>query len=1144
MRRRLTVVLALLVVVCFFALPASAQTSRGTVSGVVADPNGAVVPGATVTLTNAETSVARTTTTNEEGFYRFDAVDLGTYSVSIAATGFTTITKTDVVVNANQTSTVDAQLAVGGQEITVEVTDTAGALLQSEAPVRGGNISSRQITELPIASRNPVSLALTLPGVSSNRNGFGIGTFSVNGARGRSNNFLLDGVENNDISVAGQGFQITNPDAVQEVSVQTNNFDAEFGRAGGAVVNTITKRGTNGFHGTVAAFLDSTRDDAITSSLARLPEIQQRGRLNAGTQQIYSATLGGPVFFPRFGEGGPVVYNGRNRTFFFVAFQEQRQNSQGIVQLTVPSAAGRARLRELFPAGTNPRVDTLLAVTQGAVANTSFINLALGPPSNASGFPIAGAADRGNIQFGTFGRAFADTFRDRQLQLRFDHQISENDQFTGRYVFGDNVAPQGGDVTFAGFDASSNNRVQNLLLQEVHVFSPSLTNDLRLAYSRIEFGFPITGTDPLANTLQQISITNVSRLGVASNLPQARIANNYVIQDTMTYVRGDHTFRFGTDLLVQRSRQSAPFNARGTLGFSNSSVRVGTTTIAYSGLANFVDNFGGGGGAAVDFGSPVYYPELFRQSYFFQDRWRVTPDFTLTLGLRYENFGQPINSLRTAAFTGLFNIDPVTRTGPFSQPNDVAGDNNNFGPTVGFAYSPSFTEGMLGRFFGDRRTVLRGGYQVTYDSFFNNIASNAASSSPNVVSTLSTGNTVTATAPRGRANLTGSIPTTARPVDPTDSQTLVVPNLKNPYYQRFSLGVQRELPFNIVVDASYVGTKGTQLYINEDLNPLVPPELRVTPAGYTGLTSGRLDNLQGSRLIRTNNGSSIYHAGQLEVRRRFANNLQFTGSYTFSKLIDNGSEVFSVGAINQPQQAALPAALGFSRRLERGLSFFDRTHRAVFTYVYELPFFREQRGVLGHALGGFELSGVTTFESGVPFTISNGVDADAIAGNLDRPDFNPSGRPGVRAIPATTTSPSATGFVNPDVVIGTTATGQNIFAPIDPAEARYIGLPANSGRTGNLGRNTERSPGTNITNFNITKRTRLTENTRLEFRTEFFNLFNHPNFLQGSISPFTPGGGSIPASVFNSLPGEFLNPNTRLSDGGGRVIRYQLKFVF
>src|SRR5688572_26477446 len=305
------------------------QTSRGTVSGTVTDPTGAVIAGADVTLTSAATKLNRTTKTNGEGLYRFEAVDPGSYSVKVNATGFGEVVSTGIEVQANQTSDVPAQMAPAGQVETVNVAADAGQLLQVEAPVRGGNIDKIKITELPVAGRNPVALALTLPGVSTNRFGFGVGTFSVNGSRGRSNNFLIDGTENNDISVAGQAFQITNPDAVQEVSVQTSNYDAEFGRAGGAVVNTITKSGSDDFHGSLAYLFDVTRDDAITNTQSLSAAIRERGHPPRGTEQYYAGTLGGPLLWPHFGEGGPMFkYDGRQRTFFFVAWQEQFRRSE------------------------------------------------------------------------------------------------------------------------------------------------------------------------------------------------------------------------------------------------------------------------------------------------------------------------------------------------------------------------------------------------------------------------------------------------------------------------------------------------------------------------------------------------------------------------------------------------------------------------------------------------------------------------------------------------------------------------------------------------------------------------------------------------------------------------------------------------
>ncbi|HEX9002253.1 MAG TPA: carboxypeptidase regulatory-like domain-containing protein, partial [Blastocatellia bacterium] len=368
------------------SLTAFAQTSRGTVSGTVTDATGAVITGASVELTNTATSVTRSTVTNGEGYYRFDAVDLGTYTIKFNATGFGSINKSNVVVSANLTSTVDTQLAPGTQELSVDVTAESGALLQTEAPVRGGNIDSTRITELPIATRNPVSLALTLPGVSSNRFGFGVGTFSVNGGRGRSNNFLIDGTENNDISIAGQGFQIKNPDAVQEVSVQTSNYDAEFGRAGGAVVNTITKSGGNQYHGTASWQYDSTRDDALTNTQSLDPGIKARGYAPYGTEHVFAGTFGGPVRIPK-------LYDGKDRTFFFASYQNQRQASNSTATVTVPTAAGRTALRSLAAQGVNPRLDSLLEVTNGALGVANPFDVALG-----NGRP--------NIQFGTAVTAF------------------------------------------------------------------------------------------------------------------------------------------------------------------------------------------------------------------------------------------------------------------------------------------------------------------------------------------------------------------------------------------------------------------------------------------------------------------------------------------------------------------------------------------------------------------------------------------------------------------------------------------------------------------------------------------------------------------------------------------------------------------
>lgn len=374
---------------------------------------------------------------------------------------------------------------------------------------------------------------------------------------------------------------------------------------------------------------------------------------------------------------------------------------------------------------------------------------------------------------------------------------------------------------------------------------------------------------------------------------------------------------------------------------------------------------------------------------------------------------------------------------------------------------------------------------------------------------------------------------------------MIAPNLVNPYYQRYSIGFQRELPGKVTLDVSYVGSQGRKLFLQEDYNPLVRPELRITPAGFTGTPTLRLDNTQGGRTVRTNGGSSSYNSAQFEVRRRFSNSFLFTAAYTRSKFISNGDEVFGNSAGSNTAGQAVPTIFVGSRP-ERAVSNFDRPNRASFTYVYDVPFFREQRGLVGHALGGFEIAGVTTFESGTPFTVFNGFDADGLGGGLDRPNFNPNGQRGVRAVPVVDANNFITGYINPEVIIGRTSSGSPIFQPIDPNTAQFIINPAfvagasgSVARTGTLGRNTERSNGFRNTNLTLLKRTKFGESKSIEARAELFNAFNHPNFSVGA-----GGSGSI-ASTANALTqGFFLNPDTVNTSGGGRVVRYQVKLIF
>ncbi|MBI2685660.1 MAG: TonB-dependent receptor [Acidobacteria bacterium] len=1092
------------IAVCGFGL--AAQTSRGSLSGTISDPSGATVPGAGVELRSTETGVVRSTLSNDSGLYRFDAVDPGTYDVQVKAGGFRSFASKGLPMRAGVAATMDARLEVGDAQTIVEVS-SAAAQLQVEAPVRGGNLDRTQLVQLPNATRNPVSLILTVPGVSTNRFANGRDTFSVNGSRGRSNNFLIDGTENNDISVAGQAFEVKIPDAVQEVNVQTSNYDAEFGRAAGAVVNVITRSGTNHFHGTVSYVLDSTVDDALTNTQSLVPELVRRGRPGAGTEQLWAATLGGPVK--------------RDRTFFFLGFQEDRLQATSTTSVTTLTANGWATLDSLYPQGRNKQADLYRTMTSKLAATANPFSVGLG-----SGRPA--------LEFGTAATEFGRSVPDRQWMARVDHRISDHDQISGRLMWNDRNNPNGATATFfPGFGTSALDRYRNALITETHVFSPAMTNELRLHYNRIFYDFPLDVAKPELGALPRVVLGSnaVTSLGTDPALPQGRKSDNYGIQDTATILRGSHTFRMGFDLLHQRSKQFAPITSRGALDYRDGG--------GFSYFANFLDDFGGsgpaGGSAVRDFGSPAYYPSLYRQAYFFQDRWKVNSSLTMTLGLRYENFGVPINNLRTPAFTGLFNVDPVNFTGPFDKPNSVKRDNNNFGPTAGLAWAPKFEHGPLAWVFGDRKAVFRAGYQVSFDTFFNNIASNASTSSPNAVSTQVT-STVNATTPRGLPNLSTALPLVSRPVTPLDTQNLVIGNLVNPYAQRFSAGIQREVAAGTIVDVSYVGSKGTRLFVNEELNPVVPSSLSIAPSTPTPIPATRLnsryDALQGRRAIRTNGGSSIYHGLQTSANRRFSKGLQAGIAYTWSKALDNGSEIFVYNSA--PSSSQIPAIFG-GQKLERGLSLFDRTHRLSFNYYYELPFMKAQRGVPGRVIGGWAVSGFTAFETGVPLTVLNGVDADGWDGSgSDRPELNPAGRPGVRAKICTT---SATGYCNPEA-------GN---AAIDPKDARYIQRRAFAGTaplpSGNAARNTERVPGIKNWNINLFKAVQVTERFRFEFRTEFYNAFNTPQYTTPSVSPFAPSAQGLVGNSVSATPdGRFLRPE--FLDGGGRVIRYQLKLVF
>lgn len=1086
--------LALLGLLLGLTVWGSAQTSQGGLTGTITDPTGATVPGAKLTLIQKDTNAQRVTTSNGDGIFRFDGVSLGNYSLQVTATGFTAVQVTGINI-ANEVTNLNVKLKLASGTQTVSVEAGAEVLPTQTAPVRGGNFGTTPVVNLPVPAADPINLMLLLPGVQNAATtsfSDGSNNYSVNGERARSNNFMIDGVENNDISIAGPAFQITNQDALQEVAVKTSNFSAEYGRAGGAVVNEITKSGTNAFHGTAYEVYQGNVLNA-TSNAERLEGLKGPAKFVDNTP---SFTVGGPVYIPG-------VYDGRNKTFFFAAGQWDRFFSTATRGVTAPDpgAAGVGVLQALAPQCANVALYLkALGGLTGNGLNDKTISIAAPDAASAcNGNPRTGQS----VVFSTAVRSASQSSLDENHQIRIDQIVSDKQTMSFRWLY-DNNSTGPSFNNLPGFDRGFTGDTLSALVSDTYVFGPRWTNEFRFNFGRIAFNFPSLAPDAFHANLPNFSISGITGFGVATNIPQFRHANNWQFQDTISATYGRHTLRFGGDFLRQTAEQAPPFNQRGSFNYAAS----GTTTA----LANFIDDFGGSNGTINrQFGNAVYFPNLFRQAYFFEDEYKMTPALTLNLGLRYENFGQPANIFKIPAFTNYSATN-------FTTPNKVKGDNNNFGPAVGFAWAPQSFLGWLG---GNSQMVWRGGFQVSYDAQFNNLLSNIAGSSPNtlggIISSPTTG--------RGLAGFQGQLANIqATPATAQSPQTnLLDSNLVNPYTERWSLGFERQLARNTSMEISYVGTAAHKLYQTLDVNPIV-----------NAATGARFQPQVGPRTERCSCSNSNYNAMQFDFHHRYAptafGSVLFDASYTWSHYIDDSSEVFATGSTPSSFQS-LPQVLGFSPGIDRGDSDNDRRQRTVFDAVWNLP--GPKQGLMGQVLGGWELAPVTQLVTGLPYTLSAGADrnGDGQSGP-DRPDIGNALAPlQTRGILGTKACP--TNLLEPDTGACVTAAQVHWIS----GAGTLLGLP----NANTVGRNTLRTPFSWFQDLNVLKSVSLTEKAHLEYRVEVFNLFNRENFTD------TPVGEGI-SDVLNTpaqkpgAPIQFLNFG--LLAAPGRTMRMGLKLVW
>ncbi|HLM58126.1 MAG TPA: carboxypeptidase regulatory-like domain-containing protein [Pyrinomonadaceae bacterium] len=1096
MARRFRLMLAALVLLVTGGAQLAAAQTTGTISGTVQDEKGAAIAGATVTARNVNVNVARTAQTDADGRYRFTGMQVGRYEIGVEGAGFAKHLQTGVELVLNQDAVIDVTMRPAGVEAVVNVTENAALLNTTTAEV-STRFDERRLTELPIATnRNVYNVALSAAGVgqlNSGQSAFASGiNFSANGGRVRSNNFMIDGQDNNDFGVAGAAIPLNNPDLIQEVRLVTNQFSAEYGRNSSAVFNAITKSGTNEFHGSGFWFHNDNKLNACSNTQKGSGFCNKNATdpSKRGAPFRIENQVGGTI-------GGPVV---KNRTFFFFSIQRWFDRQLGVGQTLngAPTAAGRAVLQA--EAGNLPQVQALLKFLPAAQTPISTVARFVSPKDGLTKV----------VQLGALTGSQPSIFNDWQTSVRLDHRITEKHNLYGRYIYqdSDRVGGTVSQITPPGFSSIVPARTQGVNISLASVLSPKWVNEWRGAFLRNASAS--VALNPESQEIPSIELVELgltgfnasptrTAIGLGVNLPQSSIRNTYQMQDSVTYSTGNHAVKFGGDIRRNQLHQLFKPTTRGLLEYANLDFFVKDQATRFS--------------INKDLPGTARVLHLDWHDFFFfaQDEWKVKPNLTLTLGMRYENPGQPIGDLVDFNEPVLASVggDVRYRVGPIP-----GRDNNNFQPRLGFNWNPRVEGGPLGWLAGGDRMVIRGGYSRTNDYTFTNIALNIWSSFPFVAAisslpsvsvpdiNLATG--LQRTNPTTGALLFATVLPNAYgslgnpPFNPnTVNKTIVDENFHTPYYDSFSLEVQRELTRDLVMRVGYVGTKGNGLFESVDANPTIP--------GCTPATSAacRTISTQGPTRLRTNSGQSIYHSMQTSLEKRLSRGFSAGLHYTWSAFIDTQSEIFNVSSAE-----VAVAQNSYNRRADRGRSSFDRPHRLTGNFVFELPWFQDQKGWAGHVLGGWQLNSFFSLQSGSPFSPLNGSDpAGALAsisglvGNAIRPDI------------ITTLDISQ---MSVEELVRARSNGDPLFRAITASQ-----------RVGNAGRNILRSDGINNIDIGLMKNTRITENHRLQIRADFFNATNSRDF-------------GVPEGRINSA--NFLNQWG--TDGGSRRVIVGLRYVF
>jgi hypothetical protein len=1120
MLRRVSRVTACLLLLSALALNAFAQVNTASVTGLVTDTAGAVVPNASVTLKNKATNFETTAATDSSGYYTFASVPVGAYTVTVERQGFKRVVVEEVRLEVGQKARVDAALEVGA--VTEVVNVTSETLLTTQEATTGGVIENRMVAQLPLSGRNWDDLISLVPGVQSDRyteEGGGTangrtGGANVHGVRSLQNNFVLDGVDNNSISENVQELttQVARPsvDSIQEFKVSTNPYSAENGRSPGALISVTTKSGTNVFHGTLYEFHRNRVFDANNFF---------NNRAGARKPQNIQNQFGGNL-------GGPVVHD---KAFFFFNYEGTRIRKGSTRLGSVPLAneirgdfSNAAAVANRIPGGAYAtlfdRVGDCRALVPSAFnANGSFINnqipaqcldplaqkvLGLLPAPNT----VPGS---GPLNLNNFIRNPGISDDTDSYTGRFDWQQSARNSLFVRYTLSDRAryVPGifGGVVDGTGSSANGrlNMKGQSAAVGWTRVLSSRLINEFRLGWGRnnslavqdpfgvntlAELGFLGVPDSPLySGGLPGISISarggttlpggqsGFDRLGSPDFLPKSQRTNQFQWTDNVSLTYGPHQLKFGADVRgpMRNIYLDVP-SLRGTLNFDGNRTGVG--------LGDFLLGYPSGAQLA---NPQVVDSRLKMFSGFLQDDWKAGRRLTFNLGLRYDYATWPYEGRDR-----LTNLDP--KTGQlFTPANSPYGrslinpDRNNFAPRVGLAYQLNDA------------TVLRTGYGRFYMLFERAGSEDQLSLNlPYLVQNNVTAANNNSTANNIRLRTGFNLSLDPASVDPRLVRLRAInPEAVMPSIDQWNLGVQRLLPGNLVVTADYVGTKGTHLSVLRNLNQQL---FNAAGVGTGVIPYPSLGPIE----YRDNGGNSNYHGGELTLEKRFSRGLSFRTAYTYSKSIDYAQEHLAAGGTGSFTQNARDL------HERRGPSDFDVAHRFVGSYIWELPFGKGRGylndGALAHVLGGWRLSGLANVRSGRPFTVAANGNSTALGG----------ARGG-----------GLVGAFADCLRDGSLSPGErNIDRWFDPT-AYAAPTPA---RLGTCGRNTLRGP--NLTNFDASLARTFDyfgEDRDLEFRWEVFNVFNTPQFGLPDRNVSGTAAGRI-----SSLAGD------------PRVMQFALKFNF